>query len=156
MTELELLDKAATKRVLFLGEEIIDVYHYVKPLGRPTKDAIISVELVRSESFEGGITAAAEHAKGMVANTTIAPGGTKYTKERFVEESHFHKLFQCYRGTEKQTSAGLDGIGQYEVVAVIDYGHGMATKEFINDLRQANFLAINVQTNSGNYGFNLH
>ena len=51
MTESELLARAAQKRVLFVGEKIIDVYHYVRPLGRPTKDAIVSVELIESEQF---------------------------------------------------------------------------------------------------------
>jgi sugar/nucleoside kinase (ribokinase family) len=156
VTELELLNNAATKRVLFLGEYIIDVYHYVKPLGRPTKDSIISVELVRSEQFAGGIRAATAHAQEL-ARVEYRSGGTTYSKERWVEESHFHKLFQCYRASEGKDRLLQQSttLATFDLVAVIDYGHGMATKEFIDGLQVANYLAVNVQTNSGNYGFNL-
>ena len=62
MNESRLLDLASTKKVLFCGESIVDVYHYVRPLGRPTKDAILSVELVSTERFSGGVVAAGAHA----------------------------------------------------------------------------------------------
>ncbi len=154
MTELELIEKAATKKVLFLGERIIDVYNYVKPLGRPTKEAIVSVELVSSESFDGGVVAAAAHVKDFVRECSISVGGQVFSKNRWIEASHNRKLFECYILTTREHGEIRD-IGTYGTVIVTDYGHGMATPEFIAGLEKAAFLAINVQTNSGNYGFNL-
>ncbi len=157
MNEQDLLDIAATKKVLFLGEKIIDVYNYVKPLGRPTKEAIVSVELVSSESFEGGVTAAAAHAQGLAESVRTYPMGDIYAKQRWIEASHLRKLFECYvaQGNERENASSEQEIRRYDAVIVTDYGHGMATPSFIASLAQAKYLAINVQTNSGNYGFNL-
>jgi hypothetical protein len=155
MTELELLEKAASKRVLFCGERIIDVYNYVKPLGRPTKDAIVSVELVNSESFEGGVVAAAAHARPFGQSVVIWQGGECYSKLRWIEASHLHKLFECYVQEAGRRDEVQEDLQQFDAVIVTDYGHGMATPQFIASLSAARYLAINVQTNSGNYGFNL-
>jgi hypothetical protein len=156
MTELELIEKAASKRVLFCGERIIDVYNYVKPLGRPTKDAIVSVELVSSESFEGGVTAAAAHAIELCRTADCYVSGDVYAKQRWIEASHHRKLFECYV-LERPRTVGeiLHGCEEYSATIVTDYGHGMSTPAFISALSGAKYLAINVQTNSGNYGFNL-
>jgi sugar/nucleoside kinase (ribokinase family) len=46
-------------------------------------------------------------------------------------------------------------IPQYDVVIVVDFGHGMMTKNAIELLcRKASFLAVNTQANAGNRGFN--
>ena len=153
MTESELLARAAQKRVLFVGEKIIDVYHYVRPLGRPTKDAIVSVELIESEQFEGGLIAAKNHAENF-CHVSWQAGGRILQKERYIEQSHLHKLFECYRD-HGEASRPLPDFSAYDCVVVCDYGHGMADDKFIKALGSAKYLAINVQTNSGNYGFNL-
>ncbi len=45
---------------------------------------------------------------------------------------------------------------QHDVVIVADYGHGLLTEKSIALLcEKAPFLALNVQVNPGNYGFNL-
>ena len=42
------------------------------------------------------------------------------------------------------------------MVLVTEFGHGMITSRVLNILcKKANFLAVNVQTNSANIGFNL-
>jgi hypothetical protein len=156
MNESRLLDLASTKKVLFCGESIVDVYHYVRPLGRPTKDAILSVELVSTERFSGGVVAAGAHAEPFCNKVEYYFGGDEIHKERFVEESHFHKLFQVYKTTPGQNKS-LPNFKDFDAVVVIDYGHGMATDHFMDaiNILGANYLAINVQTNSGNYGYNL-
>jgi hypothetical protein len=153
--ELQLLDAASRKRVLFCGEYIRDVYHYVSPLGRPTKDAILSVQVTSTEAFQGGVLAAMKHAEPFCAYAEHFTGGELIIKERYVEASHFHKLFQTYRSEVACTYCSMDDLPQYDAVIVIDYGHGMATPEFISALSEARYLAMNVQTNSGNYGYNL-
>lgn len=151
---MQLLETALSKRVLFLGEKIVDVYNYVKPLGRPTKDAIVSVELVDSESFEGGVVAAAEHARDFCKSVHVIYGGDVYSKQRWIEASHHRKLFECYVLQDTVRSSPQD-LSEFDAVVVTDYGHGLADKEFIESLDAARYLAVNVQTNSGNYGYNL-
>jgi hypothetical protein len=154
VSELHLLDIASKKKALFCGERIIDIYHYVHPLGKPTKDAIVSVQLENSEEFSGGVLAAVRHAEEICESVDICDGGTEIKKERWVESQHVRKLFEVYRvnGWEKPKIPDMNG---YDVVVVLDYGHGFATQEFINALPSARYCAANVQTNSGNYGFNL-
>lgn len=152
----KLLSLASTKRVLFVGEAIHDVYHYVRPLGRPTKDAIVSVEIVGTETFEGGVIAAKRHAEGICKQVDMLTYGKVYTKTRFVEESHLRKLFEFYNCSGSGAVMPKVNFGAYDAVIVTDYGHGMMERELVDRLcHEARYLAVNVQTNSGNYGFNL-
>jgi bifunctional ADP-heptose synthase (sugar kinase/adenylyltransferase) len=156
MTELQLLSQASKKRVLFCGEHIIDCYHYVRPLGRPTKDAILSVEMLDSETFDGGAIAAAKHLAEFCERVDVWNTGVVIEKHRYVERAHMHKLFQIYvqQGKLSYCRPSQD-IAWYDSVIVVDYGHGMADERFLHSLEDAHYLAVNVQTNSGNYGFNL-
>ena len=44
----------------------------------------------------------------------------------------------------------------YDLVIVMDFGHGFLTQDYWCEIRsKARFVALNVQTNSTNYGFNL-
>jgi hypothetical protein len=151
------LSKAAEKRALFMGETIIDVYHYVRPLGRPLKECIVSVEHISTETFEGGVVAAAAHAREFCKGVDIFSSGSRITKERWVEAAHVRKLFEVYsdgiwRGGEPPEWS------DYDVVVVTDYGHGMMDQQMIDRLPSSlygPYVAVNVQTNSGNFGFNL-
>jgi len=85
-------------------------------------------------------------------------------KRRFVESYLLTKLFEVYvmNGEELGQAENQefcrklnDILPQYDVVIVVDYGHGMMTKEVIEILcDKACFLAVNTQTNAGNRGFN--
>jgi hypothetical protein len=155
MHELALLELAALKNVLFVGETIRDVYHYVRPLGRPLKESIVSVELLNTEEFNGGVIAASRHAEAICRNVDIYTEGNVIRKERYIEASHIRKLFEVYVGNGSG-AVGPPDYGIYDCVIVTDYGHGMMNEYFIDSLcNGARFLAVNVQTNSGNYGFNL-
>jgi len=151
MRELQLLENAASKKVLFAGERIIDRYCYVKPLGRPTKDAIISVEHIGEEVFEGGVSAAAKHAS-QFSQVEVIEGGKVFIKTRFVEQSHNRKLFQFYQD-KGITLYSIPNLKAYNCVVLLDYGHGMFKSD--DAWGDARYLAANVQTNSGNYGYNL-
>jgi len=153
----DLLERAKSKRVLVCGERIQDVYHYVRPLARPTKDAMLSVELLSTETFEGGVIAAAMHAKEFCVVETCS-GGRVYRKTRYVEASHLRKLFQTYTMMSSERRSRMRAclpLDEYDAVIVMDYGHGMIDEAFLAELARAKYLAVNVQTNSENYGFNL-
>ncbi len=84
-------------------------------------------------------------------------------KRRFVENYFFSKLFSVYEMNDepleeeknKELCALLESeIPAYDVVVVVDYGHGMLTPEAIKLLcAKANFLVLNAQSNAGNLGF---
>ena len=86
-------------------------------------------------------------------------------KRRFLEPSYFNKLFEIYICDDK-FAIELEGeIGNYivdvlqkqnyDLVLVLDYGHGLLTPKLINLICSSHtFLAVNAQTNTANAGFN--
>jgi len=146
---IRLIESVSDMSVLFVGESIEDVYHYVTPLGRPPKELIISTQLQRTERYTGGIRAAAAHAASFCKTDVYTD--RLLVKERWVEPAHMRKLFQCY--TERRAVASrMPAYLDFDCIAVVDYGHGMIEEPVRSGV---NFFAVNVQTNSENYGFNL-
>lgn len=86
-------------------------------------------------------------------------------KQRFVSSDTNRKLFEiCHikdddisKQEETKIARHLEKtIKNYDLVIVSDFGHGLLTKGLINLIcRKAKYLALNVQTNSANIGFNL-
>jgi len=92
-------------------------------------------------------------------------GAPTIVKRRFVESYFGTKLFEIGVMGNKPLStddekAFCDEIDkrapEVDAVLVADYGHGLLTPSVISTLAEkAPFLAVNVQTNPGNYGFNM-
>lgn len=86
-------------------------------------------------------------------------------KRRFLDKTWMTKMFeiQYFNGTdileetEKEVLNVLDRmVAQHDLVVVADFGHGMFTEKIRDYLAQSpKFVALNVQTNSANLGFNL-
>jgi rfaE bifunctional protein nucleotidyltransferase chain/domain len=84
-------------------------------------------------------------------------------KRRFVESYFFTKMLEVYEiddsalaeADEQAVCAALEElVPQFDVVEVADFGHSMLTDSAIEILsRKARFLAINVQSNAGNFGY---
>ena len=85
-------------------------------------------------------------------------------KRRIVDRYSGNKLLELYNMQDTVTSGEdavrlrntLDqAIPRHDLTVVADYGHGMLTAEAIEILcAKAPFLAVNVQSNAGNRGFN--
>jgi rfaE bifunctional protein kinase chain/domain/rfaE bifunctional protein nucleotidyltransferase chain/domain len=85
-------------------------------------------------------------------------------KRRYVELYPLQKLFEIYtmNGAEENPEdaarlkeALAEALPAADLVVVADYGHGMLDRETIDLLcEKARFLALNVQVNAGNMGFN--
>lgn len=86
-------------------------------------------------------------------------------KRRYVWDAFLVKLFEIVfmneapisEYVEKKILVFLDKeLPKYDLVIATDYGHGLFTKAIIDKIsKQSKFLALNVQTNSANIGFNL-
>lgn len=89
-------------------------------------------------------------------------------KTRFVDSAFLSKLFETYRiddrsspYLEEQLFAQLIELfsrpSSYDLILVLDYGHGMFTPHIIDLIcnRRPAFLAVNAQTNTANMGFNF-
>ena len=148
-------DAVKNFRVLVVGDAIYDKYVFVRPLGKSIKESVISVAHEREEVYRGGVWAAAEHVKQICAQVDVMHGPRVLVNTRFVEGPVMRKLFTLHETREQEPSNGLL-IGDYDVVIVTDFGHGTMTAELIERVsEEARFLAVNAQTNSSNFGFNL-
>lgn len=86
-------------------------------------------------------------------------------KRRFIENYFFTKMMEVYemndgvleKADNDRLCATLSKmLPEYDVVLVIDYGHGMFTREAIETLcEKARFLALNAQSNAGNIGYHM-
>ena len=91
--------------------------------------------------------------------------GPTTSKRRFVELGHLRKLFEVYSMDDTPLSGAAeqsmcDTVARmapdYDLVIVTDFGHGAINQSTIDALQdRARFLAVNAQTNSANYGFNM-
>ncbi len=116
------------KRVLFVGEAIVDEYQYAVPMGKSAKENIIATRYEGREAFAGGVVAAANHVADFVAEVeiitvigeedpyddlileTVKPnvkvrflrraGRPTTRKCRFVDPGHTRKLFEVYHFDE--------------------------------------------------------
>lgn len=149
------LEAVKDYKVLVVGDGIIDEYFYVKPIGKSIKESNISTLFEGSENFKGGAWAGANHLRDFCSHVDVMTGSSTMRNWRFVEKTYMHKLFTVH---EKKENRGYDGhnIGEYDLVIVTDFGHGCITPDLIKILtKEARYLAVNAQTNSTNFGFNL-
>jgi sugar/nucleoside kinase (ribokinase family) len=154
-------ERADQLRILFVGETIIDEYRYVAPLAKPSKEFILAtVEARAPEQFLGGVVAASIHADWRNVKV-VTDDGEPLKKTRYVDADFGRKLFEVYSKTRLEISdrkrvSFMTRIleSEADVVVVFDFGHGLITEADRELLSGAKFLAVNAQTNAGNYGFN--
>jgi len=124
---LQNLKKIQNKKVLLIGETIVDEYKYVQPLGKTPKENLISNLLLKNEIFAGGVLAAGVHLSSFskkvniltsydkpILNKIIKKFGSHLKiknlrlnslktieKIRYVESGLNRKLFQIYKMIDK-------------------------------------------------------
>lgn len=84
-------------------------------------------------------------------------------KRRFVDSYFFTKLLEIYEVSDTSLDAAdnecvcaalREHVPRYDVVLVLDFGHGMLSQEAIDVIcEKARFLAVNAQSNAGNLGY---
>lgn len=98
-------------------------------------------------------------------DVAVRPAAPTTRKVRFIDSYSMRKLFEVYHMDDAPLPLDAqqafdrmieERIGEYDVVVVTDFGHGLIADSTIGILqRKARFLAVNAQTNSANIGFNL-
>jgi len=86
-------------------------------------------------------------------------------KRRYIDEYTMNKLFEVQQINDEELDCDQSKqlcdilekiIPNYDLVIVVDFGHGMLSKEAINIICQhAKFLVVNTQANAGSRGFNV-
>jgi rfaE bifunctional protein nucleotidyltransferase chain/domain len=158
---LTAIDAADEMSIAFVGETIMDTYHYVRPLGKPPKESVLATRSDGVETFDGGIVAAAKHG-GWKAE--VITSMHYVTKTRYVDRDFSRKLFEVYSGLNEELMLSerrafqielRRAVKECDLIVLVDFGHGLMGEEerqIIN--KDVKFLAVNAQTNAGNFGFN--
>jgi rfaE bifunctional protein nucleotidyltransferase chain/domain len=100
------LNALADKRCLIVGDTILDEYVYVEPLGKPSKENIISTRYLEKEIFCGGVGATANLVAQFCGSTDLVTvlGGAE-SQEDFIRSSLTSKvnLMPFYRDGARTT-----------------------------------------------------
>ncbi len=100
---------------------------------------------------------------GIDAQYVVRPNAPTTLKRRYIDSYFFHKLFSVYEfddsPLDEQTEAKVcDEIeasaGDFDLVLVVDFGHGMMTERVIETVcKHAKMLVVNAQSNAANLGY---
>ena len=81
------LQNIRSKRVLLVGETIIDEYHYCETMGKSSKEPILAVKHLSAEKFAGGVVATANQAADFVDQVGLLSFlGTHDSHEEFIRQ----------------------------------------------------------------------
>jgi rfaE bifunctional protein nucleotidyltransferase chain/domain len=100
------LNALANKRCLIVGDTILDEYIYVEPLGKPSKENIISTRYLEKEIFCGGVGATANLVAQFCGSTDLVTVlGEADSHEDFIRSSLSAKvnLMPFYRDGARTT-----------------------------------------------------
>jgi rfaE bifunctional protein kinase chain/domain/rfaE bifunctional protein nucleotidyltransferase chain/domain len=99
------------------------------------------------------------------SNFLIRENSPTIVKKRIIEHYFFTKMLEIYtindallgdEDNRKLCAALEEEIPKYDMVIVVDFGHSMMTREAIEVVTsKAKIIALNVQTNAGNMGYNM-
>jgi rfaE bifunctional protein kinase chain/domain/rfaE bifunctional protein nucleotidyltransferase chain/domain len=189
---IDSIDNMRDKKVLVIGEAIIDEYYFCEGLGKSAKDPILAFKFASKETYIGGSLSVANHLAGLCDKVGIVSlvgdkdsridfirdhlhpsisfypfgreGAPTIHKRRYIDSHTGSKLFELYtledtlldeKSEQKLLDVLAEAIGDYDVVVVSDYGHGMMTSKVIDFIiENSAYLAVNTQANAGNRGFN--
>ena len=180
------------KKILIIGDVILDEYIFTQALAKSPKEEIVSVKEDSRKTNLRSILATAQHISNFVFKPTllsILGNDTKNNnlikkslnrkcnlvffqdkdrpniiKTRYLNHSK-KKLFQSQevkfddidKKIEKKIILFLEkSLHKFDMVIVNDFGHGMLTEKIRRLIeKKSKKLAINVQSNSANLGFNF-
>jgi rfaE bifunctional protein nucleotidyltransferase chain/domain len=178
-----IIDRLSMEHINLVGEIIIDEYIYGSCLGKSSKYPSIVFNKNKSESFLGGVGAVANQLSPLVKKINlvtyigdknfqeslefitanlcdnisldyiIKENSPTIKKTRFIDSYWKSRVFETYeindrRLDEKESIIKNEKMEFFHDPLIIDYGHG-----FLCGTEKA--FAVNVQSNSGNRGYNF-
>jgi hypothetical protein len=150
------LDSVKDFKVLVVGDGIMDRYQYVKPVGKAVKEPALSVHRRPQGDIPGRGVGGSAHCKDFVTLVDSPRLRARDVNTRLVDDTYLRKLIVTHELVKNPPKADERYIRDYDLVIVTDFGHGTMTPELIARIsREARYLAVNAQTNSTNFGFNL-
>jgi rfaE bifunctional protein nucleotidyltransferase chain/domain len=167
-------------KVCVVGEDITDIYSNYRPLGRSSKGASLVFEKGRSDIYDGGTLAVAKNLTAFHKNISLVTNrsqkenqykinrkdldlGNEIVKERILDSHTSEKVIEFYnsnyeliwdKDSEKSFLKYFKD-NKFDIIICVDFGHGFFTQTIINAIESLDtFVALNVQTNAGNRGYN--
>lgn len=169
------ITKASKLKVALIGETIVDEWKYIELRSVSQKSKCISGEEQNSVRQIGGTGIIALHLANFVGqvdyytneiddkysheNLNIIPiAKGNISKTRFVDNERNNIVYEnkIIDPLESDLSI-LPNLEEYDLVMVSDFGHGLLDAVQAQRLAKTNsrFFAVQVQSNSSNFGFNL-
>jgi rfaE bifunctional protein nucleotidyltransferase chain/domain len=100
---LKYLQAADTKKVLVVGETIIDEYSYCEAIGKSGKEPVLATKHLSADRFGGGVLACANHLAGFCESvdvmTFLGEGGAEEEFVRQVLKSNVNPTFLYKKGS---------------------------------------------------------
>lgn len=107
------LKRVQNKKILLIGETIVDEYKYVQPLGKTPKENLISNLLLKNEIFAGGVLAAGIHLSSFSKNVNVL---TSYDKPIL------NKIIKSFGSLIKIKNLKLDSLKTIEKIRYVESG----------------------------------
>ena len=185
-------NRVKNKKILIIGDTILDEYIFTKALAKSPKEELISVKEDERKLYLGGILATAKHISNFVKMPTLLTVvGSDTNTNHLIKKSFKNQcklvLFKDNNRKNIQKTRYLDGqmrklfqsndvpfedinkniekkiifylnksLKYYDLVVINDFGHGLLTSKIRKLIeKKSNKLAINVQSNSANLGYNF-
>jgi rfaE bifunctional protein kinase chain/domain/rfaE bifunctional protein nucleotidyltransferase chain/domain len=139
------LDKARPKKVLVVGEAILDEYVYTTAIGKSSKEPMLVVQRERNEQFAGGVLAVANHLSRFCGEVSVATFlGDRDSHEGFIRKSlHENVRPHFFYKTDSPTILKLRYIERYfftKLLALYDMNdrplEGADNKRFCDFLKK--------------------
>ncbi len=172
---IEAIEKAVAEiaklKVLVVGEPISDVYRFCMPEGISSKSPSISARFQYEEKYAGGADAIFNHLDNFACQELgiMWPLNREMTginipeKIRYISSDKQQRIFEVTNIDEKDWNHDFNAnmllqvARKADVVIAADFGHGLFEGPMLEAMSQIKcFMGLNVQTNSSNFGFNVH
>jgi cytidyltransferase-like protein len=188
----QILEKTKRKKILVIGDAIIDDYHYCMPLNKSMKASCITSKYLEEEAGIGGSLCIANHLSDFCEDITLVScfgsrdeyleftrdrlpehvhfvpflreGAFTTVKRRYVDKAFHQKIFEIHFFDDSPIEHPIENavcrylrenLNAFDLVIAADFGHGFMTQPIIEMIcNESPYLALTVQTNSTNYGFN--
>jgi rfaE bifunctional protein nucleotidyltransferase chain/domain len=148
---------AKEMNVLVIGEKIMDGWAFDEIKGYSVDNKCMAGRNINLVTQTGGAAIVAAHLRDLVGNVDHVGTDVDIVKTRFMdkrrnEATYIHEHYVCPRINMEDVK-----LEPYDLVVVADFGHGLITHEDASTISLScdKFLAVQAQTNTENFGFNL-
>lgn len=163
----DVLERMSKLKVTVVGEPITDTYRFCVPENISSKSPSISARFKFEENYQGGAFAIAKHLNDFIDKGyfLVPEGLPEIRKTRYISIDKNQRIFEItempddsFKLENSSYFCGnlLDHSNSSDMLIVADFGHRLFEGDVLRSLSDVKcFTALNVQTNSSNYGFNV-